>query len=215
LKKNNISKIEMTTVIAHNYDNIPYTSYANFKITGPLSNHNFPNFVKGPIDNKIMVGRRPNPSNFSPSDTGSTFAQGRVVYANTNTTQHNMQVGRNGGLTTANNDDFQISKMRAYPRHNFHAQLQCKKYIPPKSTSMYIYAKKNAAIGQSSLKGGGGVFNSLQPLSYGGIDRNDVKSALVRVRRHGGAAPPKASAIENKFRGASYWGAQARQGIYS
>lgn len=204
----------MTTIVAHNYDNIPYTGLASFKITGPLSNHNFPNYIKGPVDNKVMAGKHPNPSNFSPSDTGSTFAHGRVIYTNTNTTRHNMQTGRNGGLNPSiqQNDDGKIPKMRAYPRQNSHAQLQCKKYIAPKCTSMYIYAKKNAAIGQSSLKE---RLPYAVPLSYGRVDRNDVKSALIKVRRHGGAAPPKAYAIENKYKGPSYWGAQARQGLYN
>lgn len=194
----------MTTIVGNHYDNIPYTGFATFKITGPLSNHQFPHFVKGPVDNKIMTGHHMNPSKFNPSDSSALFAQGRVIYSNS--TNMNMQTGRNGGLRVQND----VVRSRAYPRHNPHAQLQCKKYIAPKTTSMYIYAKKNAAIGQSSI-----TKNNMTPFSFATISRNDARSALGRLRRHGGAAPPKAYAIENKFKGTSYWGAEARQGLFA
>jgi len=189
----------MTTIVANHYDNIPYTGFATFKITGPLSNHNFPNFVKGPIDNKIMVGYHMNPAQFS--NPGAGFSQARSIFTRTDST---MQVGRNGGLQSQPDN----VRSRPYPRHNAHAQVQNKKYIAPTSTSMYIYAKKNAVIGKSSIA------PSADTLSYAGIDLNVVKSTIGRLRRHGCAAPRKSYAIENKFKGAGYWGAQARQGLF-
>ena len=71
---------------------------------------------------------------------------------------------------------------------------QSTKYIAPASSSLYMSAKKSAAIGQSSLKQG---LSNQDPLTYRSYNKNDVKTALRMARSGGCVAPAKKGSIYN------------------
>ena len=180
----------MTTIAYHQYTNIPYMSgsYAGAPQIGPLSTNRYPGTT---MQNQLGVlqGLRPNPPQFYPSDGASTFSQARSQYRRTNTTQHNFERGTTMfsflGPTTVYSADLQKS----------FTVSQSTKYNAPASTSLYISAKKSAAIGQSSFKQG---LPYESPLSYKNYNRNDVKTALQFSRSGGCIAPKKVGSIYNR-----------------
>lgn len=179
----------MTTVAYHQYTNIPFMggSYASASVIGPISTNQTPSTT---IQNQWgnLVGLRPNPPQFYPSDGASTFAQGRAQYRRTNTTQNNFQRGTTayapGRPTTMYSGDLQKSFVVS----------QSTKYIAPASSSLYMAAKKSAAIGQSSLKQG---LSIQSPLTYRSYNKNDVRTALRMARSGGCIAPAKKGSIYN------------------
>jgi len=196
----------MTTIAYHQYTNIPYMSggYASAPVTGPLSTNRTPSTT---IQNQlgVLTGVHPNPPQFYPSDGASTFSQARAQYRRTNTTQYNFGRGTQNFSflrpTTQYSADLQKSFLVS----------QSTKYVAPASSSMYMAAKKSAAVGQSSLKQG---LPANAPLSYKSYDRNDVKTALRMVRSGGCVAPAKKGSIFNRSlcNGAVCpWGAFATQ----
>jgi hypothetical protein len=180
----------MTTIAYHQYTNIPYMSgsWASAPVIGPLSTNRTPNTT---VQNQlgVLTGVHPNPPQFYPSDGASTFSQSRAQYRRTNTTQYNFGRGTQNFSflrpTTQYSADLQKSFLVS----------QSTKYTPPASSSMYMAAKRSAAVGQSSLKQGLPV-NA--PLSYKSYDRNDVKTALRMVRSGGCVAPAKKGSIFNR-----------------
>jgi hypothetical protein len=179
----------MTTIAYHQYTNIPYMSggYASAPVIGPLSTNRTPNTTFH-SELGVLNGRHPNPPQFYPSDGASTFAQGRAQYRRTNTTQDNFQRGTKTFSfikpTTQYSADLQKSFLVS----------QSTKYNAPACSSLYLSAKKSAAIGQSSLKQGL-PDNAL--LGYKSYDRNDVKTALKFVRSGGCTAPAKKGSVFN------------------
>jgi hypothetical protein len=196
----------MTTIAYHQYTNIPYMSgsWASAPVTGPLSTNRTPSTT---IQNQlgVLTGVHPNPPQFYPSDGASTFSQARAQYRRTNTTQYNFGRGTQSFSflrpTTQYSADLQKSFLVS----------QSTKYTPPASSSMYMAAKKSAAVGQSSLKQG---LPAAAPLSYKSYDRNDVKTALRMVRSGGCVAPAKKGSIYNRSLcsgAACPWGALVSQ----
>jgi hypothetical protein len=179
----------MTTIVYHQYTNIPYMSggYAGAPVTGPLSTNRTPSTT---IQNQlgVLTGVHPNPPQFYPSDGASTFSQARAQYRRTNTTQYNFGRGTQSFSflrpTTVYSADLQKSFVVS----------QSTKYVAPASSSMYMAAKKSAAVGKSSLKQG---LPTNAQLSYKSYDRNDVKTALRMVRSGGCVAPAKKGSIFN------------------
>ena len=162
----------MTTIAYHQYTNIPYMgSYASAPIIGPLSTNRTPN-TNFHSELGVLSGIHPNPPQFYPSDGASTFAQGRAQYRRTNTTQFNFG--------------------RGTQMYSSIPESKSTKYISPASSSMYMAAKKCAAIGKSSLKCG--LPNNSQ-LSYKCYIKNDVKSAIRTARSGGCSAPAKKGSI--------------------
>jgi len=179
----------MTTIAYHQYTNIPYMSggYASAPVIGPLSTNRTPNTTFH-SELGALPGVHPNPPQFYPSDNASTFAQGRAQYRRTNTTQFNFGRG-----TKTYSDQQPTSQYSADLQKSFLVS-QSTKYTPPASSSLYISAKKSAAIGKSSLKYGLPT-NAL--LSYKNYNVNDVKTALQFSRAGGCVAPAKKGSIYN------------------
>jgi hypothetical protein len=179
----------MTTIAYHQYTNIPYIGggYASAPVTGPLSTNRTPSTT---VQNQlgVLTGVHPNPPQFYPSDGASTFSQARAQYRRTNTTQFNFGRGTQTFSflkpTTVYSADLQKSFVVS----------QSTKYVAPASSSMYMAAKKSAAVGKSSLKQG---LPTNAPLSYKSYDRNDVKTALRMARSGGCVAPAKKGSIFN------------------
>jgi len=196
----------MTTIAYHQYTNIPYMSgsYASAPVTGPLSTNRTPNTT---VQNQlgVLTGVHPNPPQFYPSDGASTFSQARAQYRRTNTTQFNFGRGTQSFSflrpTTQYSADLQKSFLVS----------QSTKYTPPASSSMYMAAKKSAAVGKSSLKQG---LPAQAPLGYKSYDRNDVKTSLRMARSGGCVAPAKKGSIFNRSLcsgAACPWGALVTQ----
>jgi hypothetical protein len=182
----------MTTIAYKQYTNIPYMSggYASAPVIGPLSTNQTPLMM--PRHNYgVLPGKHPNPPQFYPSDGASTFAQGRAQYMRTRTTQNNFDVGLPP-----------FSFLRPKPIRQYSADLQksftvskSTKYVAPASSSLYMAAKKSAAIGKSSLKQ---TLPAYTPLTYKNYNRNDTRHA-IRIARSGGCvAPAKKGSIFNR-----------------
>jgi hypothetical protein len=180
----------MTTIAYHQYTNIPYMSggYAAAPITGPLSTHRMPHTT---VQNQlgVLTGIHPNPPQFYPSDGASTFSQARAQYRRTNTTQHNFGRGTQSFSFLRPTTQYSADLQKSF------VVSQSTKYVAPASSSMYMAAKKSAAVGKSSLKQG---LPAKAPLSYKSYDRNDVKTALRMVRSGGCTAPAKKGSIFNR-----------------
>lgn len=179
----------MTTIAYHQYTNIPYMSgsYASAPVNAPLSTNQTP--LQMPKHNYgVLVGLRPNPPQFYPSDGASQFSNARSQYRRTHTTQNNMGTGTVMYSPIGSTSVYHGDTQRSY------SQSQATKYNAPKDSSLYISARKAAAIGKSSFKQG---LPAAAPLSYKSFDRNDVKTILGRVRRAGCVAPAKKGSIYN------------------
>jgi len=199
----------MTTIAYHQYTNIPYMSgsYAGAPVIGPLSTNRTPHTT---FQNQLGVlsGIHPNPPQFYPSDGASTFAQGRAQYMRTRTTQNNFGVGLQEPF----------SFLRPKPMRQYSADLQksfsvsqSTKYVAPASSSMYMSAKKSAAIGKSSLKQ---TLPAYTPLTYKNYNRNDTRHAIRLARSGGCVAPAKKGSIFNTSLcsgAACSWGELPRQ----
>jgi hypothetical protein len=183
----------MTTIAYHQYTNIPYMSgsYAGAPVIGPLSTNRTPNTT---VQNQlgVLTGIHPNPPQFYPSDGASTFSQGRSQYMRTRTTQNNFGIGLQEPF----------SFLRPKPIRQYSADLQKSftvsksiKYIPPASSSLYMAAKKSAAIGKSSLKQ---TLPADVPLTYKNYNRNDTRHAIRFARSGGCVAPAKKGSIFNR-----------------
>ena len=179
----------MTTTAYHQYTNIPYMSggYASAPVIGPLSTNRTPGTT---IQNQLGVlnGVHPNPPQYYPSDGASVFAQGRAQYRRTNTTQYNFSRGTQMYSTIKPTTQYSADMQKSY------LVSQSTKYVAPACSSLYLSAKKSAAIGQSSLKQG---LPSSAPLTYKNYNKNDVKTALRMVRSGGCTAPAKKGSIYN------------------
>jgi len=179
----------MTTIAYHQYTNIPYMSggYASAPVIGPLSTNRTPNTTFH-SQLGVLTGIHPNPPQFYPSDGASTFSQARAQYRRTNTTQHNFGRGTQMYSLIPSTSQYSADTQRQYN------VSQSTKYVAPATSSMYMSAKKSAAIGKSSLKYG---LPNNAPLSYKCYDRNDVKTSLKFVRSGGCTAPAKKGSIFN------------------
>jgi hypothetical protein len=179
----------MTTIAYHNYTNIPFMSgtYASAPVIGPISTSRYPGTT---VQNQLgnLSGRFPNPPQFYPSDGATTFSIGRAQYRRTNTTQNNFERGTTAYAplrpTTIYSGDLQKK----------FAVSQTTKYNAPACSSLYMAAKKSAAIGQSSMKQSLPITSELTYRSY---NKNDVKIALRRARAAGCIAPAKKGSIYN------------------
>ncbi|NDA89391.1 MAG: hypothetical protein EBY20_00535 [Alphaproteobacteria bacterium] len=196
----------MTTIAYHQYTNIPYMSgsYASAPVIGPLSTNRTPSTT---VQNQlgVLTGVHPNPPQFYPSDGASTFSQARAQYRRTNTTQFNFGRGTQSFSFLRPTTQYSADLQKSF------TVSQSTKYTPPASSSMYMAAKKSAAVGKSSLKQGLPV---QAPLAYKSYDRNDVKTALRMVRSGGCVAPAKKGSIYNRSLcsgAACPWGALVTQ----
>jgi len=179
----------MTTIVYHQYTNIPYMSgsYASAPVIGPLSTNRTPNTtVHSQLG--VLTGTHPNPPQFYPSDGASTFSQARAQYRRTNTTQYNFGRGTQSFSFLRPTSQYSADLQKSF------LVSQSTKYTPPACSSMYMAAKKSAAVGKSSLKYG---LPAEAPLSYKSYDRNDVKTALRMARSGGCTAPAKKGSIFN------------------
>ena len=179
----------MTTIAYHQYTNIPYMSgsYASAPVIGPLSTNQTP--LAMPYHSYgVLTGVHPNPPQFYPSDGASTFSQARAQYRRTNTTQHNFGRGTQMYSLIPSTSQYSGDLQKKYN------VSQSTKYVAPASSSMYISARKSAAVGQSSLKQGLPV-NA--PLTYKSYNTNDVITALRFSRAGGCVAPAKKGSIYN------------------
>jgi len=179
----------MTTTAYHQYTNIPYMSggYASAPVIGPLSTNRTPGTT---IQNQLGVlsGIHPNPPQYYPSDGASTFSQARNQYRRTNTTQHNFSRGTQMYSSIPPTSQYSADMQKSY------LVSQSTKYVAPASSSLYLSAKKSAAVGKSSLKYG---LPADAPLTYKSYNKNDVKTALRFVRSGGCTAPAKKGSIYN------------------
>jgi hypothetical protein len=196
----------MTTIAYHQYTNIPYMSggYASAPVIGPLSTNRTPSTT---VQNQlgVLTGVHPNPPQFYPSDGASTFSQARAQYRRTNTTQFNFGRGTQSFSFLRPTTQYSADLQKSF------TVSQSTKYVAPASSSMYMAAKKSAAVGKSSLKQGLPV---QAPLAYKSYDRNDVKTALRMVRSGGCVAPAKKGSIYNRSLcsgAACPWGALVTQ----
>ena len=195
----------MTSVIYNNYNSIPFMSgsYAGARVNGPI-HHQHPGIVSCNINNGILVGQHPNPPHFGVADTSGVLANGRQQYLRTNTTQFNMGTGTKDYCdpnTARPTSVYHPETQRSY------TQSQCTKYNAPKDSSLYISARKAAAIGKSSFKN---TLPNSAPLSYKSYDRNDVRTLLRRTRNAGCVAPAKKGSIFNRYQTNTPWGAIPR-----
>ena len=161
--------------------------YASAPVIGPLSTNRTPN-TNYHSQLGVLTGIHPNPPQFYPSDGASTFSQARAQYRRTNTTQNNFGRGTQMYSSIPSTSQYSGDLQR---RFNV---SQSTKYVAPATSSMYMAAKKSAAVGQSSLKQG---LPASAPLSYKSYDRNDVKTALRMARSGGCTAPAKKGSIFN------------------
>jgi hypothetical protein len=180
----------MTTVAYHQYTNIPFMSgsYASAPVIGPISTNQTPcTTVQNQLGN--LSGIHPNPPQFYPSEGASTFSNGRAQYRRTRTTENNFERG-----TTSYSPIKPTSLYVAGLQKSFLVS-QSTKYNAPASSSLYMAAKRSAAIGQSSLKQG---LPTKDQLTYRSYNKNDVKTALRMARAGGCVAPAKKGSIYNK-----------------
>ena len=179
----------MTTIAYHQYTNIPYMGggYASAPVIGPLSTNRTPN-TNFHSELGVLTGVHPNPPQFYPSDGASTFAQARAQYRRTNTTQDNFGRGTKTYSFIRPTTQYSAGLQKSF------LVSQSTKYNAPAASSLYISAKKSAAVGQSSLKQG---LPANAPLSYKCYDKNDVKTSLKFVRSGGCTAPAKKGSIFN------------------
>ena len=177
----------MTTIAYKQYTNIPYGGYVSAPVIGPLSTNRTPLMM--PRHNYgELPGRHPNPPQFYPSDGASEFSNARRQYLRTRTTQYNMNTG-----TKMESNLPPTSVYSAGLQQSFLVS-QSTKYNAPKCSSMYISAKKSAAVGKSSFKQG---LPNDALLSYKNYNKNDVKTALKFSRAGGCVAPAKKGSIYN------------------
>lgn len=180
----------MTSIAYHQYANIPYMggSYAASPIIAPLNTYRTPNTTS---QNQLGVlsGVHPNPPQFYPSDGASAFSQGRAQYRRTRTTENNFGRGTRGFSFLKPTSQYSADLQRSF------LVSQSTKYVAPASASMYMAAKKSAAIGQSSLKQG---LPSTSELSYKNYDKNDARRAIRMARSGGCISPAKKGSIYNK-----------------
>jgi len=195
----------MTSVIYNNYNSIPFMSgsYAGARVNGPM-HHSHPGIVRGNLDNGVLVGKHPNPPQFGVADTSGSLANGKYQYLRTNTTQYNMGTGT---------QDY-CNPNTSHPSSVYFAGLQksfplsqCTKYNAPKCSSLYISARKAAAIGKSAYKVG---LPHSAPLTFKNYEPSNVRTSLQRARNKGCVAPAKKGAIENMYSTNTHWGAIPR-----
>jgi hypothetical protein len=182
----------MTTVVYHSYNSIPYMSgsYAGAPQRGPMSTNQTPGQI--PYHSySALAGIHPNPAQFQSTDGSSQFSNARRQYQRTNTTRFNMGTGTKDYCDPGTKGP--LNYYSAETQRQF-AQSKCTKYNAPKCASLYISARKSAAVGKSSYKVG---LPTSAPMSYGNIDRNDVKTRLQRARSGGCVAPAKQGSIFN------------------
>jgi hypothetical protein len=136
---------------------------------GPLS-HQYP-FAMPPHSSGNLIGLRPNPPSFYPSDNTGEYANSRYNYYRT----------------------IPSTKPTA---HDFDIQTKKKKICGNNSSSLNTDYLKKVAIGKSSYKIG---LPNTADLTYRSYNKNDVKQALQKVRSSGSVAPKKKGAIQNHF----------------
>jgi len=198
----------MTTIAFYQYCNIPFLggSYNCSSVQMSRNTHNTPLQM---LQHNLgaLNGVHPNPPHFQYDSAGGDFASKRSQYVRTNTTQNNFGVGR------------AIHAPRSQPSTHYVAGLQrsfpmCQttSYVAPACSSMYLAAKKSAAIGKTSFKEG------LPPATFYSTKApnvNDAKTRLQRVRNRGSVAPAKCGSIYNPYRGHnSHWGAGGVKSTY-
>jgi hypothetical protein len=134
---------------------------------GPLS-HQYP-FAMLPHNSGNLVGLRPNPPSFSPSDNTGDYSNCRYNYYRT----------------------IPSTKLTAT---EFDIQSKKKKICGNNSSSLNTEYLKKVAIGKTSYKIG---LPRDAELTYRSYNKNDVKQALRKARSGGCIAPKKKGAIEN------------------
>ena len=192
----------MASVIYNNYNSIPFMSgtYAGSRVNGPIS-HQYPGIVSS-VNNGILNGQHPNPPQFGVANTSGVLANGRHQYLRTRTTEFNMGTGTKDYSIIPPTSVYHADTQRSY------SQSQSTKYNAPKDSSLYISARKAAAIGKSSYKVG---LPNDAPLSYKSYDRNDVRTLLRRTRNAGCCAPAKKGSIFNRYQTNCHWGSLPSQ----
>jgi hypothetical protein len=178
----------MTTIAYHQYTNIPYMSgsYAGAPVNGSIS-HRYP-LVMATHNLGVLSGSHPNPAKFGSSDGTSDFSNARSQYVRTNTTQNNFSRGIQHYSNIPSTAMYSTGTNRRYN------VSQSTKYVAPASSSMYMAAKRSAAIGKSSFKQG---LPDSTNLSYKSYNMNDSRSALRHVRSGGTVAPSKKGSLYN------------------
>lgn len=120
-------------------------------------------------DNKILNGKGAMPGHFYPTASGNAFSMNRQAYMRTaliGPKDNSPQAGRSLGNGVSAGKPLNITD----------------------SSSRTMMLRFNA-VGKSSVNNTNTTPTA--PLAFAGIDRNVVKSSLIRVRRVGAAAPPK------------------------
>ena len=194
----------MTTIAYHSYCNIPFAggSYTAGPVRGALNTANMPLQMQQ-HNRGLLNGVCPNPPHFANDAMTASFAHSRAEYRRTRTTEDNFGVGKPvGAPIVAPSSRFVAGLQRAFPLS------QTCSYTPPQCASLYLHAKKSAAVGRSSMK------TTLPPAAYLGYGKSvvaqDVKAAMRRARSGGCVAPAKSGSVFNSFRGNnSHWGAAA------
>jgi hypothetical protein len=176
----------MTTIAYHQYANITTGGYSSSPISGPLS-HQEPGQIPY-HKNKSLVGYHQNPPQFQVCDGTSDFSNARSQYARTKTTENNMNVGIHEHSDVGPTRVFNAETQRSY------LLAQSTKYNSPKCSSLYISARKSAAIGKSSFKQ---TMPNSVPISYASSNANDPRHALRMIRGSGCVAPAKKGSIFN------------------
>jgi len=200
----------MTTTAFHQYCNIPFLggSYNAYPVQGARNTSNTP--AQMPQHNHgWLSGSHPNPPHFANDNASESFALQRAQYMRTTTTQNNFGVGH---ITATSSSSSKPSSHFVPALHRSFPMSQTTSYVAPKCASLYLHAKKSAAVGKSSFKIG---LSDSAPLSYGkATDTNVARSRLRRARSSGAVAPPKCRAVNNPSRGSnSHWGANGVGGV--
>ena len=192
----------MTTIAYHNYNSIPFMSgsYAGSRVNGPMS-HQYPGIVST-TNNGILYGSHPNPPQYGVANTSGSLSSAKQEYLRTDTTRNNMGTGTVDFCPQRPTSLYVAGLQKSF------LVSQCTKYNSPKCSSLYISARKSAAIGKSAYKYG---IPDANGLSFKSFDRNDVKTTLHRVRGGGCTAPKKKGSIFNPYQSNCHWGSLVSQ----
>lgn len=144
-------------------------NYLEAPVIGPLS-HQFP-CAMPPHNSGNLIGLRPSPPLFYPSDNTSEYANARMEY-----------------FRTVPSTRLRIEEYKMLSKKN--------KIHNNNQSSLNTEFRKKMAIGKSSYKQG---LPYDAPLTFRNYNKNDVKQALQKARSNGCIAPKKVGALENIY----------------
>ena len=198
--KNNIlthEKTHMSLGYANIILNNQTTSYVSCPNVGPYDSSQYPCIVSN-LNNGVLSGHHPNPSQFSNMNGGNNFSSGRAVYSRVFSklnTALARQVPKSTNVCDGLNNIIKPKRFLGPLSSLNYPIINNKNYIAPMSSSQSIGLKRAGVIGKSSLKTG---LPNEAPLSYKSYDKNFTRNAIRRTRSSGCVTPAKCNSIYNR-----------------